>query len=178
VNWRWPHPVCPGSPNSNAWSARQRAAASHHGLPPTLPRAPHGVPGQIDVRAHLAAHGSVVLGGAALAIETGAGFAIGPSVPLSPPLSSRVPLSPPMLGVGISTGGRGSKLLSLDKGRWISRDPTTRIRCSAFVENRVSPNPSPGSTSLSQRTYTARSFGLYWTDSITYNYLYIYRLLN
>jgi hypothetical protein len=74
VNWRWPHPVCPGSPNSNAWSARQPAAASRH----RPPRAPHGVPSQIDVRAHLAAHGSVDLGGAALAIETGSDFAIGP----------------------------------------------------------------------------------------------------
>jgi hypothetical protein len=36
------------------------------------------VPGQIDVRAHLAAHGSVDLLGAALAIKTGADFAIGP----------------------------------------------------------------------------------------------------
>jgi len=78
VNWRWPYPVRPGSLNSNAWSARQRPAASRHRLPPTLPRAPHGVPGQIDVRARLATHGSVDSGGAALAIETGADFAIGP----------------------------------------------------------------------------------------------------
>ena len=60
-------------------SARQRAAASRHRLPPTLPRAPHGVPGQIDVRAHIVAHGSVDLGGAALAIKTGADFVIGPT---------------------------------------------------------------------------------------------------
>jgi hypothetical protein len=39
---RWPNPVHLGSPNSNAWSALQRAATSRQGLPPTLPRALHG----------------------------------------------------------------------------------------------------------------------------------------
>jgi hypothetical protein len=42
-----------------------------------LPRAPHGVPGQIDVRAHPAAHGSIESDGAALAIDTGAESPIG-----------------------------------------------------------------------------------------------------
>ena len=77
MNWRWPHPVRPGSPNSIAWSARPRPAALRHRLPPTLPRAPHGVPDQVDVCARLAAHCSVDSGGAAFAIETGADFAIG-----------------------------------------------------------------------------------------------------
>ena len=78
MNWRWPYPVRPGSLNSNAWPARQRPAAPRYRLSPTLPHAPHGVPGEIDVRARLAAHGSVDLGGAALAIKTDAHFAIGP----------------------------------------------------------------------------------------------------
>ena len=45
------------------------------------------------LRAHLAAHGSVDLGGAALAIETGADFAIGSSPPLRPQNRDPTPVS-------------------------------------------------------------------------------------
>jgi hypothetical protein len=67
-----------GPPRSNAWSARQRPACVTPQTAPDVARAPHDLPGQIGVRAHLALHGSIELNGAALAIETGADFAISP----------------------------------------------------------------------------------------------------
>jgi hypothetical protein len=74
-------------------------------LSPTFPRSSHGVPGEIDVRARLAARGSIELAGAALAIKPGTGFGFfrvldDPAPPFGPrPSFSRDSQS---IGTGIS----------------------------------------------------------------------------
>jgi hypothetical protein len=77
VNWRWPHPVCPGSPNSNAWSARQRHATSRHKMRPTSLRALRALR-RVAVCADQPEPYPTAPGGSVYTIDTGSVFVIGP----------------------------------------------------------------------------------------------------
>ena len=68
----------PGSPSSNAWSARPRRNTPRHNVGLKLLRALYCMPSRVSVCAHLTGHGSIGSGGAALTLETGAELQIGP----------------------------------------------------------------------------------------------------
>jgi hypothetical protein len=66
VNWRWPRPARPSSPNSNDWSASPRLALPRQNASRRFLHAPYCVPSWVVVCAQLTGHGSIRLGGAAL----------------------------------------------------------------------------------------------------------------
>jgi hypothetical protein len=75
---RWPAKGANWHPHSSLLT-RARCAPPRRILGPALLRAFHCVPSYINVRAHLAGHGSISSSGAALPTETGADLLLGPT---------------------------------------------------------------------------------------------------